>query len=245
MAFPNPWHSSLVAAPAPIVIERRYRGPDESGNGGYTCGVVAALVEGDAEVTLRLPPPLETPLRVERDGETVRVLDGERLVAEARPAALSLEPAEPVPFEVAAERSGAQPDDSDHPFPDCFVCGPAREPGDALLLRPAPVGGDRVAAVWVPTPEQAGRRELVWAALDCPGAFAVDPRLERGISVLGRLNARVVDAPEAGERCVVVGWPLGEDGRKRYAGTALFGDHGRLLGLGRATWILIEQPPVG
>jgi hypothetical protein len=234
-----------LADPASIVIEHRYRGPDESGNGGYTCGVVAALVDGDAEVTLRLPPPLETPLRVERDGESVRVLDGERLVAEARPAVLDLDAPEPVPFELAANLAAAPRDDSDHPFPDCFVCGPAREPGDALRLEPVEVDGGRVAAVWVPTTEQAGRRELVWAALDCPGAYAVDPLLERGVSVLGRLNGRVVDAPAAGERCVVVGWPLGEDGRKRYAGTAVFGDGGRLLGLGRATWILIEQPPVG
>jgi hypothetical protein len=223
-----------------ILIQRRYRGPDDSGNGGYTCGVVGELVGGTAEVTLRVPPPLETPLRVERDGAEVRLLDGQRLVAEGRPAELELEVPEPLPFAVAAELSAAQPDDPAHPFPGCFVCGPGREPGDALRLRPAPLGDDRVAAVWVPTEEQAGRRELVWAALDCPGAFAVDPGFERGVSVLGRLAARVLDAPAAGEQCVVVGWPLGEDGRKRYAGTALFGEAGRLLGLARATWILLR-----
>ena len=223
-----------------VWIDRRYRGPDESGNGGYTCGTVAAFVDGDAEVTLRLPPPLETPLHVDRDDGVVRVLDGERVVAETRPAALELKPPDAVAFELAAERSAAAADDPDHPFPHCFVCGPAREPGDALRLRPAPLGGDRVAAVWVPTEEQAGRPELVWAALDCPGAFAIDPHFDRGVSVLGRLHARIVDAPVAGERCVIVGWPLGEDGRKRYAGTALFGEAGRLLGLGRATWILLR-----
>jgi hypothetical protein len=226
-----------------IRIERRYRGPDESGNGGYTCGLVAALLEGDAEVTLRLPPPLETPLRVERDGDIVRVLDADALVAEARPAALELEAPEPVSFDVAAELSEARGDDPDHPFPHCFVCGPAREPGDALRLRPAPVGDGRVAAVWVPTEEQARRPELVWAALDCPGAFAVDPDLDRGVSVLGRLTAHVEATPEPGERCVVVGWPLGEDGRKRFAGTALFGEGERLLGLARATWILLDAAP--
>jgi len=65
-----------------IVVERRYRGPEESGNGGYTCGIVAALLDGDAEVTLRVPPPLERPLRVDRGQGEVRVLDGETLVAE-------------------------------------------------------------------------------------------------------------------------------------------------------------------
>jgi hypothetical protein len=36
----------------------------------------------------------------------------------------------------------------------------------------------------------------------------------------------------------VLGWSLGEEGRKAYAGTALYGDGGRVLGFGRATWIL-------
>ena len=32
-------------------------------------------------------------------------------------------------------------------------------------------------------------------------------------------------------------WPLGEDGRKLYAGTALFAADGALLALARQTWI--------
>ena len=55
--------------------------------------------------------------------------------------------------------------------------------------------------------------------------------------MLGRLNAKVEHLPHAGETCVVLGWPLGEDGRKRYAGTALFGEDERVLGSACATWI--------
>jgi len=44
-----------------VTIDRRFRGPSDSGNGGYVCGVVAALVGGPAEVTLRSPPPLDRP----------------------------------------------------------------------------------------------------------------------------------------------------------------------------------------
>ena len=223
-----------------ILVERRYRGPEESGNGGYTCGLVAALLDGDAEVTLRLPPPLETPLRVERDDGGLRVLDGETLVAEARQLPLELDPPARVTFARAAELSEAVPDDPNHPFPSCFVCGPGRDRGDALRLRPAPAGEGRVASPWLPTAELAGRPEVVWAALDCPGAFAIDPRLERGVSVLGRLHGQVAATPEPGEHCVVVGWRLGAEGRKQFAGTALFGEGGRLLGLGRATWILLR-----
>src|SRR5689334_13904100 len=64
-----------------IVIDRRFRGPNDSGNGGYSAGLFALAHGGDVvEVTLRLPPPLETPL--ELDGE--RILAGDELVADVR-----------------------------------------------------------------------------------------------------------------------------------------------------------------
>ena len=49
---------------------------------------------------------------------------------------------------------------------------------------------------------------------------------------------RIDELPDVGERCVVVGWPLGEEGRKLYAGTALYGEDGRPLARARATWIV-------
>jgi hypothetical protein len=51
------------------------------------------------------------------------------------------------------------------------------------------------------------------------------------------MTARVERLPDEGERCVVIGWPLGEEGRKLYAGTALFGARGDLLALARQVWI--------
>ncbi len=224
-----------------IVIERRFRGPQSSGNGGYTCALVAELVSADVvEVTLRLPPPLETPLAVARDGDRVRVLDGDRVVAEARPAELELE-APPAPSFADAERlAAAHPPDAHHPFPGCFVCGPAREAGDALRLNPAPAGDGVVVAPWRPDAELAGRR-FAWAALDCPGAFAVQPDFSRGICVLGRLTARIADAPRAGEELVVAGWPLGREGRKLHAGTAIYRD-GEPIALARAVWIEVGSP---
>jgi hypothetical protein len=90
-----------------------------------------------------------------------------------------------------------------------------------------------VAAPWV---AQAPSREVVWASIDCPGASAIHAG-ERGEPVLGRMTARVDRLPDEGERCVVVGWPLGEDGRKLFAGTALYGERGDLIALGRQVWI--------
>lgn len=79
--------------------------------------------------------------------------------------------------------------------------------------------------------------EVVWAAIDCPGAYAAgDPG--RGEIVLGRMTARIDRLPEDGERCIVVGWPLGEDGRKLYAGTALYGASDEMLAVSRQVWIL-------
>ena len=63
----------------------------------------------------------------------------------------------------------------------------------------------------------------------------------RGISVLGRLTARIHSAPQAGDECVVIGWPLGApDGRKLQAGTALFRDD-TLLAIGRAVWFTVDD----
>ncbi|HUJ56439.1 MAG TPA: hypothetical protein VLW49_10675 [Gaiellaceae bacterium] len=223
-----------------ILVRRRFRGPAVSGNGGYTCGLIAELVDGDAvEVTLRLPPPLETPLAVKREGETVLILDGDALVAEARPADVTLEWPEPPSFAEAERLSTSRPVEADHPFPGCFVCGTGREPGDALCLRPAPLGDGRVVAPWRVDERLAGPGVLplpfAWASLDCPGGWAVQPDASRGVSVLGRLTARVDEPPSAGDECVVVGWPLGADGRRMHAGTALFRGR-RLLAIGRAVW---------
>lgn len=213
------------------MIDSRFRGPASSGNGGYSAGLVARELGGDeVEVTLRLPPPLDEYLRLDADG---RVWDDHALIAEARAGSVGLEPPEPVGWDdaVAAERP-----DVDSPFPHCFVCGAERAEGDGLRIFAGPVAGrDVVAATWTVSADTVGP-EFVWAALDCPGAYATGVP-GRGVVVLARLTARVDRVPQAGERCVVVGWPLGSDGRKHDAGTALFTAAGELLGIGRALWI--------
>jgi hypothetical protein len=216
-----------------LLIERQFRGPTESANGGYTCGVLASFLHGPAEVTLRLPPPLERPLEVELDGE-LELRDGEALVASATRAELELELPDPLSFE-EAQASALPEGDKESVFPECFVCGWRRDDGLGIYAGPVE-GRDLVAATWTPRAEHVGP-EFVWAALDCPGAYAVHSG-ERGMPVLGRLTARVEHLPHAGERCVVMAWPLGGDGRKLYAGTALHGADGRLLGAARAVWIL-------
>ena len=52
------------------------------------------------------------------------------------------------------------------------------------------------------------------------------------------MTCRVERVPDPGETCVVAAWPLGEDGRKLDAGTALFSEDGELIALARQTWIV-------
>ena len=61
-------------------IARRFNGPPGSGNGGYVCGLMANLIDGPSEATLRAPPPLEKPLSLERDKHgAVSLRDGDVL----------------------------------------------------------------------------------------------------------------------------------------------------------------------
>lgn len=186
-------------------------------------------------MTLRRPPPLGRPLEVERDDARVALLDGGDLVAEAVPAGVDVDVPAPVSFADAERASARYAGFVEHPFPTCFVCGPGRPAQDGLAIFAGPVEGrDLVAAPWV-APD--ARPELVWASLDCPGGFAFGFAAGRGEMVLGRLAAQIERPPEAGERCVVVGWPITADGRKHFAGTALFAEGGELLARARATWI--------
>ena len=179
-------------------IPSRFCGPAGRGNGGYVCGRVAAYVDGPATVTLHRPPPLDTALDVDRDDAgSVRVHDRGVLIAGAQPApdAPRLEiPAAVTPAQVRAAAGRARYF-QDPIFPDCFVCGPARESGDGLRIFPGQLTGREVwAAPWTPDssvaePDGRVRAEIVWAVLDCPsGIAAAETAALDAAIVLGRLN---------------------------------------------------------
>ena len=225
------------------IFARRFRGPLTSANGGYACGRLATHVDADVvEVTLRLPPPLEQALEVRANADTTVLLDGDSVVAEARPATLDI--AAPVPVPVAtAGAAGAQGARLWEPeFRECYVCG-ERPAGDGLEIHVGPVAGREPlhAAPWV---VEESPPEVVWAAIDCPGAYASGAE-GRGTIVLGRMTARIPRVPDVGETCVAAAWPLGEDGRKLFAGTALFAEDGELLALAKQVWIEPRPAPRG
>jgi hypothetical protein len=218
-----------------MIVPGRYNGPPDSGNGGYTCGLVAAILGGVAEVTLRRPPPLDRDLEVVRANGRVQIRDGAALVAEAEPAAVDADVPTPVSVEEAAEASARYAGFLHHAYNTCFVCGPGRE--DGLRVYAGPVEGrpGLVASPWTPGPEV--RPELVWAALDCPSGWAVDDFQREGV-LLGRMAAEIDRLPVPGEPHVIVGWRVGEDGRKRFAGSALLTAEGEALARARSTWIV-------
>jgi hypothetical protein len=227
-----------------VRIDSRFRGPADSGNGGYSCGILANFLDPQAaEVTLRLPPPLDRPLEVETgDDGTATMRNGEALVAEARSIDdLELEIPKPIGIDDAVAARAASPMQLDHPYPECFVCGSGRQPGDGLRVTCGPVGDEMVASPWHvdETVSNDGEvpPEIVWSVLDCPGGIAGMLLPDLGQSVLGRLAARIYGRVEPGTTCVAVGWPIGREGRKFDAGSAIFSQDGETIAHARATWI--------
>jgi hypothetical protein len=238
--FVRAWNSQPVAET--ISIPSRFNGPLTSGHGGYCSAVIGEYVEGAAEVTLRSPVPLETPLDVVPDDGAVRVLEGETLVAEAH-AAPMLELEVPAPVSVddarlAKTRYRGKPDEV---FGHCFVCGRGRE--DALGVFAGAVDGrELVASPWTPpdwTADAEGHvlPEFVWAVLDCPTYFAAYPGKELPMSFLGRMTAQLEGPVAAGTEHVVIAWPIEIDGRKRHAGAAVLSPDGVPLAVARALMI--------
>ncbi|PWE16447.1 hypothetical protein DDZ18_13600 [Marinicauda salina] len=229
-----------------VVIDKRYCGPPNSGNGGYSCGVMARLIDGPAMCGLKAPPPLDRPLRVSRNG-AVALLDGETLIGAAEPAdAPDLDiPALP-PREAIEAASSRYVGFERHAFPGCYVCGPERAEGDGLRIFAGPLDGiDAVAAPWTPDASLAdadGRVgvEHVWAALDCPtwAAFG-DGDLA---ALLARMTAEVRERPKPGEACAILAWKLGSEGRKHRSAAALYGETGDVLAVAEALWIEPKDP---
>lgn len=226
-----------------IIIESRFCGPPNNGNGGYTCGQLANFIKGIAEVTLRSPPPLNTPMNVKQVAKDKFCLfDQSTLIAEAIPSELDLIPPKPPTFEAADISSVKVEDITNHYFPTCFVCGPQRDKVDGLRIFPGPVKGKNyIAATWIPDPslsDETGyiKNEVIWAVMDCPGGWAIVQEEMRFI-ILGRLVVQILDRVKSSEKHIVMAWTISEDRRKIFAGTALYSAEGQLFAKGKATWI--------
>ena len=228
-----------------LIVDSRFNGPPQSGNGGYCSGLLAERLGRPVEVTLRAPPPLDTPMQVNAHDGGVDVMHGETLVMEARDGApVAVAPGSPG-LDAASRGPASYPGPEEHGLNTCFVCGPSRAPGDGLRIFAGQLeASDLVGAPWTPTADLAGdngqvRDRFLWAALDCPGAFALQ---DADFVLLGRMSARIDRRPSPGEKLLVIGWPIGSEGRKHRAGTAIYTADGELIAQADQTWIEIRRP---
>jgi hypothetical protein len=227
-----------------LTVAARFCGPPDTANGGYLSGRLAAEVgTKTVAVRLRRPTPLDRPVELRRIGAAVELFDEDALLARAEPAELDLDVPAPPPVADAAAAAAALAPRTEHPFPDCFGCGPNRRPGDAVasLLGPLPDRPELWAGVWRPTAELPSAEglaatETVWAALDCP---SFQPLTDGVPHVLGTLVARqerpvLLDADH-----VLLAWALGRDGRRATSASAIIGPDGEVCARARAIWFAV------
>lgn len=235
------------------MIGRQFRGPPNSGNGGYVCGVLAAQLDGPATAMLRAPPPLDTRLDLEVADGAVRLTGAEGvLIGQAGPASQTLPEPPPSPGLEAARAAGKRSIAFEREVhPPCFTCSASREDGDGLRVLPGQVEGAApgvVACVWTPHASFGGHdglvpTEIVWAALDCPGIFAWIETQGRPGGLLGTMTGEVTSPVRVGEEYVVLAWPIGSEGRKKTSGVALYDRDGKVLARGYQVWITINRAP--
>lgn len=233
-----------------VTIPARFRGPPKSANGGYACGLMARRLGGDAAASLKMPPPLDTPLTITQADGTVELYLQQRLVGRAERAAPELAvPSRPRPLEL-----GDDPVDAPGrplrfaPFSTCFVCGKDRGHPDGLCIHPRQVAGREgmVAAPWRLHAGLAGddgniATEFLWAALDCPGYFACAPGEP---ALLARLTVGIEAPLQAAGEATVIGWDLSGKGRKRRCGTAIFAPDGALVARAEGLWVVVDPASV-
>ncbi|GAA1108937.1 hypothetical protein [Nocardiopsis metallicus] len=254
-----------------LLIPGAFNGPDGSGNGGYSAGLLAGRLTAPGgpavQVTLRTPPPLDRPLTVAGTPEEGFRLtdpaaeDSARLVAEAvitdslgtdAASGAAVIPGGPVGVGEAEAARKLYAGLERHPFPRCYSCGPERAEGDGLLLFPGSVRpgqgpdgvGNTVACAWDVLPAVDGGDGTA-ALAQVWAALDCPGGWSSDISgrpiVLGRMTAQVLAAPPVGSTQVVMGHLEAVDGRKVHTGSALYDQDGRLLALARATWIAIRR----
>ena len=253
-----------------IIVPSRFCGPPDSGNGGWTAGALATRLTRDCpddragewpiiEVSLRQPPPLDSPMPLsEADGVTNASFGG-AVIASARLVETLLTDVGPVSHDEAKAAEAAYAGHRFHPFPTCFACGTGRAEGDGLRIFPGLVtgesNGERVAATWRPDPnlaedfhtylDESARASVAatWAALDCVGGWAGD--LTERLMVLGRMTARIDTLPVIGEDHVVVGAKRGAEGRKTFTSATLYDADSRVVASAEHIWIAVDPAAFG
>jgi hypothetical protein len=190
--------------------------------GAYLAGLVA---EGDAScVTLHKPVAGGAVLHVDKTTAQTTIRWDFEVVATVDdwdPADIAVPP-----FVAPVDVDGpVVADVEQHPVPGCYVCGPSGA-GLRLDFR-VPDGMKVVCARW--RPDGQVTNALAWAVLDCPGFWALTHDVPTGTHVVSRSLRGAVHRPiERGREYVIVGAPLGQQGRSVQVTAAVFEATGEL-----------------
>ncbi|MEM9036007.1 MAG: hypothetical protein AAGD18_15530 [Actinomycetota bacterium] len=232
---------------ATVHLERRFQGPTERGQGGWTAHRFQRLIGEPVTLSLRAPVPLETDLVL------VEQIDGWELVdpsgsepvtvMTASPGLGDLPDAAPVTLDEAIEgRARFEYDGDHHPVPRCFSCGLQH---DSMRVHGGPIGGDRYATDWTIPGWAADGGEVdsgaLWAAIDCAAAWYVCGSRGYKLSYTVQLAVEQLQPLEPGATYALVGWS-GDgsaewDGRKRHGASAAFAADGTLVARSRSFWV--------
>ncbi len=250
-------HPSNLSPLRSVTIPAIYKGPPDIANGGYVCSLFAEYIEGVIDVMIKRPTPLDRELQICADsGGIYYLMDGDQMIISAMPGVLDLTAPDAPSYEEAVKAAKASIALKPTPYthvtghgihPICFCCGADVPDGEGLKIHPGRIPGkNMVAAPWTPALEHGDglgyvRPELIWTALDCPGAYALWELTDTKPGFLGRLIGHIEKPLRPGEPCVVAAWPTGSEGRKLYTQTVLFGAKGQIIGRSLATWFLM--PP--
>lgn len=233
-----------------VVIPQTHGGPRGIGHGGYVVGLLATRIDGAAQVTLRRPAPLDVSLDVVATEAGWELRQGDDVIADA--IATTLEVAVPTPPSLddarAAEAKSPSRWNERGVHPTCFGCAQFRDDDIGLGIGVGPLqveGVDVVASLWRPRAEHADGDgvvdpHIVISAIDCPGAMAFIA-YEKPAGLLGRMVVEQFAPVPAGVDYIVMAWPIGVDGRKLFAGSALTSSAGEVLAASRQTWFPMQR----
>jgi hypothetical protein len=215
---------------------------------------------------LHAPTPLERDLTIAlrpADGvarHDVELRDADQLLVSATVELTGRDPAPAVPDLVELATGALPPQELQHTYPTCFVCGPDSPHPHALRCTFGYVRRDAVALPWLveealaaPTVPRAGGEVeqhvdpiVVGAALDCPGVWAATPALgDAGFAgcLLAGMEVRWYrDAPTY-EPLRLVARHDELDGRKVRVRTALADEDGAVFAVASALHIAVHEVP--
>lgn len=231
-----------------LTIDPRFSGFPDVAYGGYVGGRLSQGL-GSAEVRFRKPIPVGVPLTVERGSAGVVLRSDDVVLADAHAARVDVGAIPVVAPADAMEATRDHLGSGVHLFPSCFCCGPARSADTGLRVFVGRIAGGRVVAgAWTPSRSFAHDDgtlpfEIAWSATDCPSIWALvadAPPITDDRVVTGTLAVDVLHPLRAGERYVVTAWPLGREGRRLYAATAIVDERGTPMVIAKQTCVVTD-----